>query len=685
MIRKLQFLKTAALSVFLLGGANLAWAQSTYSWDASKWENDNRGEVTVDGTSLKVNKVKKHLVGIKTKSGESFKLPRRQTWMIVTGTGFVANEKSQNDPNVKINGNANGIRVKDTTTDTKLVFDITSQLPTETDFFGNAEITEIKLIVKTSAGSGTGEEEEEVSSNNPTITSISFYQPDMIDACSSSQVKVRRQSDSWESENNNFTLNTNDNKNTLAFTPLADGKEFRFYLNPSAYNIHSGAIYMVIEADANINDGTRKLEYLTLKGSNTGSSASIVDGWSKTLTNGHKIFIFNPGFTFENTRNAYLENNNLNCTKLGFILKSSGTNELNIYRIGLYSIREIEDLYSTDIPYYKFTFTNAFQTYVGDKQSGTQKTVDINTTDVTSATLALQLKSIGDYNIGNSEIDLRDVTVKSGDPLLVDLPALYSNTNLRVLLSTSNYIYFPTKVNRVRLKDCYYENYVDGSITPIENKWNNDSKTYYYLHTREFKEKYNSCCLPFATNTENLPSSLKAYTFSSATDGGEVTFTKANGAIAANTPFIIKADTTGYYLIPASATGTAAITTPSSYYATAASNDIQFVGSFVNKEPDGDYASSTNYGISTDGTKFLKMAADTKTTYYRAFIADKRIILSRALSISFDEGDGTTAIVSPEAVDGLTTKSVYYDLQGRRVANPSKGLYIVNGKKVIIK
>ena len=78
------------------------------------------------------------------------------------------------------------------------------------------------------------------------------------------------------------------------------------------------------------------------------------------------------------------------------------------------------------------------------------------------------------------------------------------------------------------------------------------------------------------------------------------------------------------------------------------------------------------------------MAADTKTTYYRAFIADKRTE-SRALSISFDEGDGTTAIVSPEAVDGLTTKSVYYDLQGRRVANPSKGLYIVNGKKVIIK
>ena len=27
----------------------------------------------------------------------------------------------------------------------------------------------------------------------------------------------------------------------------------------------------------------------------------------------------------------------------------------------------------------------------------------------------------------------------------------------------------------------------------------------------------------------------------------------------------------------------------------------------------------------------------------------------------------------------------YFDLQGRKVAQPQKGLYIVNGKKVIIK
>ena len=47
-------------------------------------------------------------------------------------------------------------------------------------------------------------------------------------------------------------------------------------------------------------------------------------------------------------------------------------------------------------------------------------------------------------------------------------------------------------------------------------------------------------------------------------------------------------------------------------------------------------------------------------------------------------GEGTTGI---RAINNgqLIMDNVYYDLSGRRVANPTKGLYIVNGKKVIVK
>ena len=55
---------------------------------------------------------------------------------------------------------------------------------------------------------------------------------------------------------------------------------------------------------------------------------------------------------------------------------------------------------------------------------------------------------------------------------------------------------------------------------------------------------------------------------------------------------------------------------------------------------------------------------------------------SRALTISFDDEDEATAISDVELQDG---ESAVYDLQGRRVEQPRSGLYIRNGKKVIIK
>ena len=45
--------------------------------------------------------------------------------------------------------------------------------------------------------------------------------------------------------------------------------------------------------------------------------------------------------------------------------------------------------------------------------------------------------------------------------------------------------------------------------------------------------------------------------------------------------------------------------------------------------------------------------------------------------------DGTTAILSID--DFKANVGPFYDMQGRRVDNPSKGIYIVNGKKVIVK
>ena len=45
-----------------------------------------------------------------------------------------------------------------------------------------------------------------------------------------------------------------------------------------------------------------------------------------------------------------------------------------------------------------------------------------------------------------------------------------------------------------------------------------------------------------------------------------------------------------------------------------------------------------------------------------------------------DESTGISAIQKKMPIDGIT-----YNLQGVRVNNPTKGIYIQNGKKVVIK
>ena len=54
-----------------------------------------------------------------------------------------------------------------------------------------------------------------------------------------------------------------------------------------------------------------------------------------------------------------------------------------------------------------------------------------------------------------------------------------------------------------------------------------------------------------------------------------------------------------------------------------------------------------------------------------------------SLTLSFGSDYGTTAIESVEKA--VKADGVYYNLSGQRVAQPTKGLYIVNGKKVLIK
>ena len=66
----------------------------------------------------------------------------------------------------------------------------------------------------------------------------------------------------------------------------------------------------------------------------------------------------------------------------------------------------------------------------------------------------------------------------------------------------------------------------------------------------------------------------------------------------------------------------------------------------------------------------------------KAYLQLDKATPARELSVSFEED--VTAISSVELSQDKM-QNEFFDLQGRRVAQPTKGLYIVNGKKVIIK
>lgn len=67
-----------------------------------------------------------------------------------------------------------------------------------------------------------------------------------------------------------------------------------------------------------------------------------------------------------------------------------------------------------------------------------------------------------------------------------------------------------------------------------------------------------------------------------------------------------------------------------------------------------------------------------KIPCYRAYISVNKVSEARDFQLTVD--DETTGV---DAVKGMKTDGEYYNLKGQRVAHPSKGVYIHNGRKVI--
>ena len=174
-------------------------------------------------------------------------------------------------------------------------------------------------------------------------------------------------------------------------------------------------------------------------------------------------------------------------------------------------------------------------------------------------------------------------------------------------------------------------------------------------------------CLPFQSV---ISSGVSLYTLT--TDGSTITATEVTGTtLAANTPVLVVAEEGNYVF-------NATTTTIDKQEAVCGA----LTGVYTETEAaEGCYVLQKHGD--NDAAFYLLTASSNKTVKpFRAYLTASAS--AREMKIVFAGGE-TTGISGLLNDKGEMKNDNVYDLQGRRVMQPTKGLYIVNGKKVIIK
>ena len=156
---------------------------------------------------------------------------------------------------------------------------------------------------------------------------------------------------------------------------------------------------------------------------------------------------------------------------------------------------------------------------------------------------------------------------------------------------------------------------------------------------------------------------VEAYV-ASAVGGDNVTLTKVSAA-PAGTPLVLKATAGAHNLtIAESAAAVGTNNLQVSNGNTAKGNDV-----YVLAKPAG------------KSVGFYKWASATSLSAGKIYLKLPSSSARESLDINFeDDVTAIESVVKTQNIDGQ-----YFDLQGRKVSQPTKGLYIVNGKKVILK
>ena len=174
---------------------------------------------------------------------------------------------------------------------------------------------------------------------------------------------------------------------------------------------------------------------------------------------------------------------------------------------------------------------------------------------------------------------------------------------------------------------------------------------------------YTTLTSDYALDFTSVSSNLKAY-IATEVSGGAVQMTQVN-KVPANTGLVLKATTPG-----------SAVNVP-----ILVGNADDVSGNKMAGSATETTAITENGGYILSNGVFQPATTGTLAAG-KAYLAIA--VSARELVLNFDEND-VTAISEVTNTNRTNNTNEYFDLQGRKVAQPTKGLYIVNGKKVMVK
>lgn len=153
---------------------------------------------------------------------------------------------------------------------------------------------------------------------------------------------------------------------------------------------------------------------------------------------------------------------------------------------------------------------------------------------------------------------------------------------------------------------------------------------------------------------------------------GVIVMTEITNVVPANTGVVILAEE-GDYDFVASNGSTAAVD----------GNLLQGYGGRAEYDVVVKPTDATNYvlTVKNDIAAFYRKANHFKVYRNRAYLNVPAEMQTKGIRMKFENEDGTTEIV--DVLMGNDNAAPIFDLSGRRVQTPQKGVYIINGKKVI--